>query len=124
MLDAASQKDRIPSTEYLDTSATISTQKLGIPKICIFAGQTQSINLVWLLQTIKSNESCHILLIKIALLAVPALMNAPLKRSRKAIFTKLILRFAQIVVHVQMYALWKQFTRHNTEVLLRKRSCL
>jgi len=41
---------------------------------------------------------------KIALLAEPALMNAPLKRSLKVIFTKLILKFAQIVAHVQMYA--------------------
>jgi len=42
---------------------------------------------------------------KNALLAEPALMNAPLKRSLKATFIRLILKFAQIVAHVQMYAL-------------------
>ena len=41
---------------------------------------------------------------KNVLLAGPALMNAPLKRSQKATFTKLILKSAQIVEHVQMYA--------------------
>ena len=42
---------------------------------------------------------------KIALLAEPASMNAPLKRSLKVTFIKLMLKFAQIVAHVQMYAL-------------------
>ena len=42
---------------------------------------------------------------KIALLAEPALMNAPLKRSLKATSIKLMLKFAQIAAHVQMYAL-------------------
>jgi len=41
---------------------------------------------------------------KIVLLAEPASMNAPLKQSLKATFTKSMLRFAQIVAHVQMYA--------------------
>jgi hypothetical protein len=79
--------------------------KFGIPKIYIFAGQTRSINRVCILQTIKTNESCLISLMKIALLAEPASMNAPLKQSRKATFIKLMLRFAPIVAHVQMYAL-------------------
>jgi len=57
---------------------------------------------------------------KIALLAGLALMNAPLKRSRKATFIKLILKFALIVAHVLMYVLLKQFTRHNSAVLLKK----
>lgn len=57
---------------------------------------------------------------KIALLAEPVSMNVPLKQSRKATFTLLLLMFALIVVHVQMYALLKRFTRHNAKVLLKK----
>ncbi len=58
---------------------------------------------------------------KTVLLAELVLMNVPLKRSLKATFTKLILRFAQIAEHVQMCARLKQFTRHNPNVLFKKK---
>ncbi len=47
------------------------------------------------------------------LLAVPALMNVQLAQFPKVMFTKLIPKHAQIVGHVLMYALLKQFILHS-----------
>lgn len=49
----------------------------------------------------------------IALHVEPASMSARLKRSLKAIFTKLTPKLAPIVALVQMYAQWKQSIRNN-----------
>ena len=45
---------------------------------------------------------------KIAQLAEPASMSAPLKRSLKATSTKSILKSAPTAEHAPMYARWKQ----------------
>jgi hypothetical protein len=68
----------------------------------------------------KLNKSWLIKLMMIAPLAEPASMNARLKLLLKVISTKLILRFAQIVVLVPMFARLKQFTLSNRETNVEK----
>jgi len=59
---------------------------------------------------------------KIAPLAEPASMNAPLKLFLKVIFIKLTPRFARNVAPVPMYAQSKQFTRSNRKLIINESS--
>ena len=58
-------------------------------------------------------ESWLIKLMKIVLLVEHALMNVPLKQSKKATFMLLILKFALIVELVPMFVRLKLYTRNK-----------